>query len=300
MCPDNRALPHLFFQEISSVKLLRYGPIGEEKPGLLDEDGRIRDLSGQLNDLEETALDPDRLAALGKIDTGSLPRVEGTVRLGCPVGKVGKIIAVGLNYEDHARETGNPVPEEPVLFSKAVTALNGPNDDVILPKGSQKGDWEVELAVIVGRKAQYIEQADALNHIAGYAVANDISERAFQIEGTGQWMKGKGFDTSAPVGPWLVTTDEVPNPQSLNIWLEVNGKRYQNGNTRTMVFSTSHIVSYISQFMTLMPGDIIVTGTPPGVGLGQTPPVFLKDGDVMRLGVEGLGEQNQKVTAYSE
>lgn len=287
-----------YVQEINPVKFLRYGPRGEEKPGLLDESGRIRDLSGQLNDLDGAALDPDRLKALAKLDTESLPRVEGTVRLGCPVNNVGKIIAVGLNYTDHALEVGMKVPDEPVLFSKTITALNGPNDDVILPKGGEKGDWEVELAIIIGRKAQYVEQAEAIGFIAGYAVANDISERAFQLESTGQWIKGKGFDTSAPVGPWLVTTDEITDPQSLNIWLEVNGTRYQDGNTRTMAFGVAHIVSYISQYMTLMPGDIVITGTPPGVGVGHKPPVFLKDGDVMRLGVEGLGEQNQLVRAY--
>jgi len=280
------------------VRFLRYGPRGEEKPGLLDEEGRIRDLSGHLNDLEGAALDPDRLMALGKLDAATLPRVEGTVRLGCPVNGVGKIVAIGLNYTDHAHEVGMQIPDEPVLFSKTITALNGPNDDVILPKGGEKGDWEVELAIVIGRKAQYVEQSEALTYIAGYAVANDISERAFQLESTGQWMKGKGFDTSAPVGPWLVTTDEITDPQSLNIWLEVNGTRYQNGNTRTMAFSVTHIVSYVSQFMTLLPGDVIITGTPPGVGHGHTPPVYLKDGDVMRLGVEGLGEQNQKVKAY--
>jgi len=280
------------------MKLLRYGPAGEEKPALLDENGRLRDLSGQLNDLGGAALDPERLAALGKLDSNSLPVVEGTVRLGTPVADVGKIVAVGLNYADHAQEAGMPIPEEPVLFSKAITALTGPNDDVILPKGSEKGDWEVELAIVIGRKAQYIDQADAVSHIAGYTVVNDVSERHMQLEGTGQWIKGKSFDTSGPVGPWLVTTDELTDPQSLNIWLEVNGKRYQDGNTRTMIFGVGFLVSYISQYMTLLPGDIIITGTPPGVGLGQTPPVFLKTGDVMRLGIEGLGEQQQTVKAY--
>jgi len=281
------------------VKLLRYGPVGQEKPGLLDDDGKLRDLSDQVDDLEGDILNPDRLRALGAIDTTTLPLIERPYRIGCPVGGVGKIVAVGLNYADHAREAGMPIPEEPVLFAKAVTALSGPNDDVILPKGGDKGDWEVELAIVIGRKAQYVEQSDAVNHIAGYSIANDVSERAFQLERSGQWVKGKSFDTSAPIGPWLVTTDEVPDPQSLNIWLDVNGKRFQNGNTRTMVFGVNHLVSYISQFMTLLPGDIIITGTPPGVGLGQKPPVFLKNGDVMRLGIEGLGEQSQSVWAYA-
>lgn len=280
------------------MKLLRYGPFGEEKPALLDENGRLRDLSGQLNDLSGAALDPERLAALGKLDTASLPVVAGTVRLGTPVADVGKIIAVGLNYADHAQEAGMPIPEEPVLFTKAITALSGPNDDVVLPKGSEKGDWEAELAIIIGRKAQYTDQADALSHIAGYAVANDVSERHMQLEGTGQWVKGKSFDTSAPIGPWLVTPDELTDPQTLNIWLEVNGIRYQDGNTRTMIFGIGYLVSYISRYMTLLPGDIIITGTPPGVGLGQTPPVFLKPGDVMCVGIEGLGEQQQMVKAY--
>lgn len=281
------------------MKLLRYGPVGQEKPGLLDDDGKLRDLSDQVDDLEGDILNPDRLRALGAIDTTTLPLIERPYRIGCPVGGVGKIVAVGLNYADHAREAGMPIPEEPVLFAKAVTALSGPNDDVILPKGGDKGDWEVELAIVIGRKAQYVEQSDAVNHIAGYSIANDVSERAFQLERSGQWVKGKSFDTSAPIGPWLVTTDEVPDPQSLNIWLDVNGKRFQNGNTRTMVFGVNHLVSYISQFMTLLPGDIIITGTPPGVGLGQKPPVFLKNGDVMRLGIEGLGEQSQSVWAYA-
>jgi len=280
------------------MKLLRYGPVGEEKPALLDENGRLRDLSGQLNDLGGASLDPERLASLGKLDTASLPVVEGTVRLGTPVAGVGKIVAVGLNYADHAQEAGMPIPDEPVLFTKAITALSGPNDDVVLPKGSEKGDWEAELAIVIGRKAQYIDQADGVSHIAGYAIANDVSERHMQLEGTGQWVKGKSFDTSAPVGPWLVTTDELTDPQSLNIWLEVNGKRFQDGNTRTMIFGVGFLVSYISQYMTLLPGDIVITGTPPGVGLGQTPPVFLKPGDIMRVGIEGLGEQQQAVKSY--
>jgi len=281
------------------MKLLRYGPMGQEKPALLDNNGRLRDLSDKLNDLGGTNLDPDRLAALSNIDVETLPVVEGSVRIGAPVAEVGKIIAIGLNYADHAAETGAEPPEEPIMFSKAVTALNGPNAPVILPKGATKADWEVELAIIIGRKTQYILQAEALSHIAGYAVINDVSERAFQLEGTGQWLKGKSFDTSAPLGPWLVTTNEITDPQNLNIWLEVNGTRYQDGSTKTMVFGVTHLVSYISQFMTLLPGDIIATGTPPGVGLGQNPPIFLKDGDVMGLGIEGLGEQRQEVRAYT-
>ena len=281
------------------MKLLRYGLIGQEKPALLDNNGRLRDLSDKLNDLGGTNLDPDRLAALSNIDVETLPVVEGSVRIGAPVAEVGKIIAIGLNYADHAAETGAELPEEPIMFTKAVTALNGPNDPVILPKGATKGDWEVELAIIIGRKAQYILQAEALSHIAGYAVINDVSERAFQLEGTGQWLKGKSFDTSAPLGPWLVTTNEITDPQNLNIWLEVNGTRYQDGSTKTMAFGVTHLVSYVSQFMTLLPGDVIATGTPPGVGLGQNPPIFLKDGDVMGLGIEGLGEQRQEVRAYT-
>lgn len=280
------------------MKLMRYGPKGAEKPALLDDNGRMRDLSDKLNDLAGANLDPERLAALSNIDTETLPVVEGTARIGAPAGGVGKIIAIGLNYADHAAETGMDLPEEPVIFTKAVTALNGPNDTVVLPKGATKGDWEVELAVIIGRKAQYVSQGEAYDHIAGYAVINDISERAFQLEGTGQWVKGKSFDTSAPLGPWLVTPDEVPEPQNLKIWLEVNGTRHQNGNTRTMVFGVGHLVSYVSRYMTLLPGDVIATGTPPGVGLGLNPPVFLQPGDDMRLGIEGLGEQHQKVVAY--
>ena len=281
------------------MKLLRYGPMGQEKPALLDNNGRLRDLSDKLNDLGGTNLDPDRLAALSNIDVETLPVVEGSVRIGAPVAEVGKIIAIGLNYADHAAETGAELPEEPIMFTKAVTALNGPNDPVILPKGATKGDWEVELAIIIGRKTQYILQAEALSHIAGYAVINDVSERAFQLEGTGQWLKGKSFDTSAPLGPWLVTTNEITDPQNLNIWLEVNGTRYQDGSTKTMAFGVTHLVSYVSQFMTLLPGDVIATGTPPGVGLGQNPPIFLKDGDVMGLGIEGLGKQRQEVRAYT-
>ena len=281
------------------MKFLRYGSEGEEKPGFLDENGRIRDLSSKVNDLKGDSLNPDRLAAFSMIDPNTLPIVEGTVRFGVPVSGIGKIIAVGLNYADHAKETNNPIPQEPVLFSKAITSLNGPNDNVSLPKNSKKCDWEVELAIIIGRKTQYISETNARDNIAGFAIANDISERSFQLERGGQWLKGKSFDTFCPLGPWLVTPDEINDPQNLGIWLEVNGKRFQNGNTRTMIFDVYQIVSYISEFMTLMPGDVIITGTPPGVGLGQSPEVFLKNGDEITLGIEGLGEQKQKVLAFS-
>jgi len=280
------------------MKLLRYGPKGAEKPGLVDKDGRIRDLSNQVSDIDGSVLAPERLAALAKLDAHTLPLVEGSPRLGPPVAGVGKIIAIGLNYSEHVKESGMEMPTEPVMFTKAVTAINGPNDPVIMPKGATKTDWEVELAVVIGRKAQYVEEAQALDYVAGYAVMNDVSERAFQLERGGQWVKGKSFDTSAPFGPWLVTRDEVPNPQKLNLWLEVNGTRRQNGNTATMIFGVAHLISYVSRFMTLLPGDVITTGTPPGVGLGYKPPVFLKAGDVMRLGVEGLGEQRQEVKAW--
>lgn len=280
------------------MKLLRYGPAGQEKPGVLGEDGRIHDLSGHLNDLDGASLSPDRLSALSKLDTASLPVVEGTVRLGSPVAAIGKIVAIGLNYSDHAKETNLPIPDEPIIFAKAITSLNGPNDDVILPRDSEKADWEVELAIVIGRKAQYVDEADALDYVAGYAVANDVSERGFQMQ-CSQWDKGKGFDTSCPLGPWLVTTDEITDPQNLKMWLEVNGERVQDGSTRTMIFSAANIVSYVSNYMSLVPGDVIVTGTPPGVGMGFNPPRFLKDGDVMRLGIEGLGEQSQNVKAYS-
>jgi len=280
------------------MKLLRYGPKGAEKPGLLDEGGRVRDLSDHVADIDGSVLTPERLAALGKLDAATLPLIEGSPRLGPPVTGVGKIIAIGLNYSEHVKESGMEMPKEPVMFTKAVTAINGPNDPVIMPRGSTKTDWEVELAVVIGRKAQYVEEDHALDYVAGYAVMNDISERAFQLERGGQWVKGKSFDTSAPFGPWLVTRDEIANPQKLNLWLEVNGVRHQDGNTETMIFGVAHLISYVSCFMTLLPGDIITTGTPPGVGLGLKPPVYLAAGDVMRLGVEGLGEQRQEVRAW--
>jgi 2-keto-4-pentenoate hydratase/2-oxohepta-3-ene-1,7-dioic acid hydratase in catechol pathway len=282
------------------MKLLRYGPPGEEKPGLLDENGRIRDLSDKLNDLDGAALDPDRLSALAKMDTESLPLVEGNPRLGPPVSGVGKIVAVGINYALHGAETKIDLPDEPILFSKAVTSLSGPNDPVVLPRGSTKADWEVELAVVIGRRAQYVSQEEAPGVIAGYSIMNDVSEREYQLERDGQWLKGKSFDTFAPLGPWLVTPDEVPDPQNLRLWLNVNGDSRQDGKTSDMIFGVSNIISTISRYMTLMPGDVIPTGTPPGVGLGRTPPMFLKPGDVIDLGVEGLGEQRQEVKAWKE
>ncbi len=282
------------------MKLLRYGPKGEERPGLLDAAGRIRDLSDRLPDITPETLVSDRLARLSAMDPEEFPAVGGSPRLGAPVAGVGKIVAIGLNYADHAAEAGMTLPEEPIIFTKAITSLSGPTDPVILPKGSGKGDWEAELAVVIGKRAQYVEEADALSHIAGYAVLNDVSERAFQLETTGQWVKGKSFDTFAPFGPWLVTPDEVPDPQNLRIWCEVSGQMMQDGNTKTMVFNVFNLVSVVSQYMTLMPGDIIATGTPPGVGLGMKPPRFLKAGDVMRVGIEGLGEQKTEVKAWPE
>jgi len=282
------------------VKLLRYGAWGRERPGLLDGDGHIRDLSGHIEDIRPDVLAPDRLRVLAALDPQSLPRVEGTVRLGAPVAGVGKIVAVGFNYAVHAQETAQDLPKEPLLFSKAITALSGPNDPVVLPRDSLKTDWEVELAVVIGRRAQYAVRANALDYVAGYSIMNDVSERAYQLEGTGQFIKGKSFDSFAPFGPWLVTKDEVPDPQQLKLWLDVNGHRRQDGTTADMIFGVAFLVSYISRFMTLMPGDVIATGTPPGVGLGHKPPIFLKTGDTMRLGIEGLGEQNQTVVAFGD
>jgi 2,4-diketo-3-deoxy-L-fuconate hydrolase len=282
------------------MKLLRYGPAGEEKPGLIDENGRLRDLSENIPEIDANALIPERLSALGQIDTGSLPMIEGTVRLGPPVAGVGKILAIGFNYADHATETKETLPDEPLLFTKATTALSGPNDPIVLPRGSQKGDWEVELAAVIGRRAQYVDESAALEHVAGYAVMNDVSERAYQFDHGGQFVKGKSFDTFAPLGPWLVTRDEVAEPQKLKIWLDLNGERRQDGNTADMVFGVAFLVSYLSRFMTLMPGDVISTGTPSGVGLGCEPPVYLKPGDVLELGVEGLGMQRQEVMAWPD
>lgn len=280
------------------MKLLRYGKPGEELPGALDSKGTIRDLSGHIRDVSGEALHPDALRALAALDLESLPAVPSSVRVGPCVGSVGKFICVGLNYADHAAESNMPVPAEPVIFMKATSAITGPNDDVVIPRGSHKTDWEVELGVVIGRRASYVERANALSYVSGYCVVNDLSEREFQLEGTGQWVKGKSADTFGPIGPWLVTADEVSNPQDLNLWLEVDGHRYQSGSTRTMVFGVAELVSYLSRFMSLLPGDIISTGTPPGVGLGQKPPVYLRAGNVMRLGIDGLGEQTQSVIAF--
>ena len=280
------------------MKLLRYGPPGQEKPGLLDDGGTLRDLSAHVADIDGTVLSADALATLRALDTATLPAVEGSPRLGACVGRIGKFICIGLNYADHAAESGLAVPSEPVVFNKWLSAVVGPNDDVRIPRGSKKTDWEVELGVVIGRTASYIEEADALDHVAGYCVINDVSEREYQIERGGTWDKGKGCDTFGPIGPWLVTADEVPDPQTLGLWLEVDGHRYQDGNTRTMVFGVAHLVAYLSRFMTLHPGDVISTGTPPGVGMGCKPePVYLRPGPTMRLGIDGLGEQRQRTVA---
>jgi 2,4-didehydro-3-deoxy-L-rhamnonate hydrolase len=282
------------------VKLLRYGQKGEEKPGLVDAEGRIRDLCAHLTDISPATLAPPVLAELSRLDPLSLPLVEGTPRLGVPIASVGKFIAIGLNYVDHAIEADLPIPKEPVVFTKAITSLSGPNDTVMLPKESAKGDWEVELGIVIGTRASYVEEEGALAHVAGYCLVNDVSEREYQLERGGTWDKGKGCDTFGPVGPWLVTRDEVGDPQNLDIWLDVNGVRMQAGNTRTMIFSCAEIVSYLSRFMTLMPGDIITTGTPPGVGMGKKPsPIYLRPGDVMSLGIERLGSQRQDVVAWT-
>jgi 2-keto-4-pentenoate hydratase/2-oxohepta-3-ene-1,7-dioic acid hydratase in catechol pathway len=281
------------------MKLLRYGAAGREKPGLLDADGAIRDLSAHVGDIDPHTLAPVRLAELAAIRPESLPRIEGSPRLGPPVNGVGKIVAIGLNYRDHAEETGNPIPREPVLFMKANTSITGPNDSVMVPEGSTKLDWEVELGVVIGTKARYVAERDALEHVAGYCVVNDVSERAFQLEGTGQWVKGKSADTFCPFGPCLVTRDEVPDPQDLHLWLEVDGKRRQDGSTRTMIFGVAHLVSYVSRHMTLLPGDLIPTGTPPGVGHALKPPVYLKAGNRIRLGIAGIGEMEQRVVPFA-
>ncbi|MEM0949427.1 MAG: fumarylacetoacetate hydrolase family protein [Pseudomonadota bacterium] len=280
------------------MKLLRYGPTGREKPGLLDADGVLRDLSGQVSDIADEVLTTSGLARLSDVDPASLPAVAGAPRIGPCVGGVGKFICIGLNYSDHAEETGNPIPDEPIIFAKSTSAICGPDDDVIIPKGSTKTDWEVELGVVIGDEARYVDEAEALNHVAGYCVINDVSERAFQIERGGQWTKGKSCDTFGPIGPWLVTRDDVSDPGNLSMWLDVDGHRYQDGSTKTMIFGVAHIVSYLSQFMSLQPGDVISTGTPPGVGLGQTPQVYLKPGQVMELGIQGLGQQRQNVVAW--
>ncbi|MBL4769191.1 MAG: fumarylacetoacetate hydrolase family protein [Rhodobacteraceae bacterium] len=279
------------------MKLLRYGPAGSEKPGLLDSGGNIRDLSGVIGDIAGTTLDDTSLAKLRLLDPMDLPLVSGQPRLGACVGQVGKFICIGLNYADHAAESGMELPDEPVIFFKATSAICGPNDTVEIPRGSVKTDWEVELGVVIGKKAKYISQDDALEHVAGYCVVNDLSERDFQLHRSGQWVKGKSADTFGPIGPWLVTRDEVADPQNLPMYLKVNGLRYQAGSTRTMHFGVAHLISHLSQFMSLHPGDVISTGTPPGVGLGQIPEVYLKDGDSMELGIDGLGIQRQNVKA---
>ena len=278
------------------MKLVRSGHPGREKPGIIDGSGGIRDLSGVVTDIDGDMLRPDRLDALRRHDLATLPLVSGQPRFGPCVGGVGKFICVGLNYSDHARESGMPIPTEPILFMKATSAITGPDDGILIPRGAAKVDWEVELGVVIGSRTKYIAEADALSAIAGYCVINDISERAFQIEGTGQWTKGKSSDSFGPIGPWLVTADEVPDPQNLDLWLDVDGHRYQDGNTKTMVFNVAFLVSYISRFMSLQPGDVISTGTPPGVGLGLKPPVYLRAGQEVRLGVRGLGEQRQLVS----
>ena len=281
------------------MKLMRYGAKGAEKPAIVDARGVVRDLSGELVDITAHTLTPHGLQRLREIDVAELPVVANPGRIAVPWSGMQKFICVGLNYADHAAESNLPVPAEPVLFTKQISALMGPNDPVVIPQGSVKTDWEVELGVVIGTKARYVTQADALKHVAGYCVVNDISEREYQTERGGTWDKGKGCDTFGPVGPWMVTADEIPDPQALSMWLEVNGKRVQNGSTRTMVFGVAHLVSYISRFMTLMPGDLISTGTPPGVGMGQKPTAwYLKAGDDMRLGIEGLGQQDQRVFAW--
>jgi 2-keto-4-pentenoate hydratase/2-oxohepta-3-ene-1,7-dioic acid hydratase in catechol pathway len=285
------------------MKLVRYGNPGKEKPGLIDAEGKLRDLSAVVKDIDAAQLSPAALAKISKVKTEKLPLVKGKPRFGSPVANVGKFIAIGLNYTDHAEESGMPIPAEPVVFMKANSCVVGPNDDIMLPKGSVKTDWEVELGIVIGTKARYVSQKEALNFVAGYCTINDVSEREYQLERGPQWDKGKGCDTFGPIGPWLVTTDEITNPQKLGMWLDVNGTRFQTGNTKTMIFSCAKIVSYLSQFMTLMPGDVITTGTPPGVGLGikkdgKPAPVFLKKGDVVTLGIEGLGEQRQLVVPF--
>src|SRR5258708_1629364 len=279
------------------MKLLRYGPPSEEKPGILTTDGTIRDLSGIITDLAAGSLLPDSIEKLRSTDTSLLPIVRGEPRIGPCVGGVGKFICIGLNYSDHAKEAGMPLPVEPVIFMKATSSICGPDDNIVIPRGSKKTDWEVELGVVIGKPGKYVEEAQALSHVAGYCVINDVSERAFQIEGTGQWVKGKSADTFGPIGPWLVTADEVPDPQDLDMWLEVDGHRFQNGSTRTMVFAVAYLISYVSKFMSLRTGDIISTGTPPGVRLGLKPPVYLRPGNRVQLVIRRLGQQSQQVVA---
>jgi 2-keto-4-pentenoate hydratase/2-oxohepta-3-ene-1,7-dioic acid hydratase in catechol pathway len=281
------------------MKLVRFGPAGREKPGIIDANGRIRDLSGIVDDIAGETLSSKGLAKIRKAKIDKLPLVKGGVRLGPCVGRVGNYIAIGLNYADHAAEAGMPIPKEPIIFSKAPNCIVGPNDDTMLPKGSAKTDWEVELAIVIGSRARYLAKKEALEVVAGYCIANDVSEREFQLERGGLWNKGKGCETFGPLGPWLVTKDEVPDPQKLDMWLDVNGKRCQTGNTKTMIFGVAHLVWYVSQFVVMDPGDVIATGTPPGVGQGMKPhPQFLKAGDIVRLGIAGLGEQQQKVVKF--
>jgi 2,4-diketo-3-deoxy-L-fuconate hydrolase len=282
------------------MKLVRFGKAGAEKPGMVDKDGTIRDLSAYVSDFTGQGLDPGNIGRLRALDPDSLPAVPAGTRLGAPVGRPGNFIAVGLNYADHAAETGAPIPAEPILFNKAPNCVQGPDDPIVIPKGSTKTDWEVELAVVIGKRALYVSEAEALTYVAGYCICNDISERAFQTERGGQWMKGKGSPTFGPLGPWLVTPDEIADVQDLPMWLDLNGKRVQNGSTKTMIFGVAHVVAYISQFLQLDPGDVITTGTPPGVGLGMKPPVFLKAGDRMSVGIQGLGEQHQVVQAWQQ
>jgi 2,4-didehydro-3-deoxy-L-rhamnonate hydrolase len=280
------------------MKLVRWGKAGKEKPGIVDTDGKIRDLSSVVPDITGASLNPASLAKIAKIKLDKLPLVRGKPRLGACVGSVPNFYAVGLNYADHAAETGAPIPKEPILFNKSTSCIMGPNDEVMIPKGSKKTDWEVELAIVIGSRASYVTQKDAMDVIAGFCICNDLSEREYQIERGGQWMKGKGCPTFGPIGPWMVTKDEIKDIQKLSMWLDLNGERVQKGSTKTMIFGVKHIVSYMSQFMELLPGDVITTGTPPGVGLGMKPPRFLKPGDVMRVSIEGLGEQKQLVTAW--
>jgi 2,4-diketo-3-deoxy-L-fuconate hydrolase len=283
------------------MKLVRYGPAGKEKPGLIDADGKLRDLSKKVKDIDASTLAPAELAKLKKLDPKKLPLVKGRPRLGACVAMPSKFVAIGLNYSDHARESGNPIPEHPVVFFKSTTCIVGPNDNVMAPRGSTQLDWEVELGVVIGRTARYVDEKDGLKYVAGYCAVNDVSEREFQMKKSAtQWNKGKGCDTFGPLGPWLVTTDEIKDPQKLAMWLDVNGERRQRGNTNTMIFSVAKLVSDVSCYMTLLPGDVITTGTPPGVGLGMKPPQFLKTGDVMTLGIDGLGEQKQKVVAFKK
>jgi 2-keto-4-pentenoate hydratase/2-oxohepta-3-ene-1,7-dioic acid hydratase in catechol pathway len=279
------------------MKLLRYGPPGQERPGILAADGKIHDLSGAVRDLASECLLPESINKLRAADISRLPVVQGQPRLGPCVGSVGKFICIGLNYSDHAKESGMALPVEPVIFMKATSAICGPDDNIVIPRGSKKTDWEVELGVVIGKPGKYVKEEEAFSHVAGYCVVNDISERAFQMEGTGQWVKGKSADTFGPIGPWLVTPDEVTDPQNLEMWLEVDGHRYQNGSTRTMDFGVAHLISFVSRFMSLRTGDIISTGTPPGVGFGLKPPVYLRPGNRMQLSITGLGQQNQQVVA---